>query len=184
MANKKAAIELSIGTIVIIVLAMSMLILGIVLIKNIFFGATSSVELIDRNVKAELNRLFNDESTKSVVYLPDNQAEIDKGKGYNVRFGIKNVVRGEAEAGSFTYSVTVGEVETGCRLSEAEADSYIRLGKSGGPIKILPGEDPKERIIVVEVTENAPLCSVTYDITVKKDGQDYDTNFFIVRIKG
>ena len=36
--NKKAAIEMSIGTIVTIVLAMSMLILGMVLVKNIFSG--------------------------------------------------------------------------------------------------------------------------------------------------
>lgn len=36
MVNKKAAIELSIGTIIIIVLAISMLVLGMVLVKNIF----------------------------------------------------------------------------------------------------------------------------------------------------
>jgi len=36
MKSKKGAIELSIGTIVIIVLSMSMLILGMVLVKNIF----------------------------------------------------------------------------------------------------------------------------------------------------
>ena len=34
--EKKGAIELSIGTVVIIVLAMTMLVLGIVLVRNIF----------------------------------------------------------------------------------------------------------------------------------------------------
>ena len=48
--RKKGAIELSIGTIVIIVLAMSMLILGIILIKNIFSGSTNAVDDINKGV--------------------------------------------------------------------------------------------------------------------------------------
>ena len=58
--NKKAAIELSIGTVVIIVLAMSMLILGLVLIRNIFTGATESVDQINDNVRSEIIKLFQE----------------------------------------------------------------------------------------------------------------------------
>ena len=47
MKAKKGAMELSIGTIVIIVLAMSMLILGLVLIKTIFVGAKYNVDTIE-----------------------------------------------------------------------------------------------------------------------------------------
>ena len=183
MANKKGALELSVGTIVVIVIAMSMLILGLVLVRNIFSGATEATELINNNVKAQINQLFNQEGTKTVVYLPDNQADVEKGKTYNVRFGIKNVVQGEASAGKFTYQVSVGEIENGCQLSEQQAETYIRLGKSGA-LDILPGEEHKEQIIQVRASETAPLCSIKYDIKVKKDGQDYDTAFFILQIKG
>ena len=44
--QKRGAMELSIGTIVIIVLAMSMLILGLVLIRTIFTGAKYNIDTI------------------------------------------------------------------------------------------------------------------------------------------
>ena len=183
--NNKAALELSIGTIVIIVLAMSMLILGLALIRNIFTGALGSAELVDRNVKAQINKLFNEEDTKTVVYLPDNQAEAKKGNSYNIRFAIKNVIRGVAAAGQFTYRVSVREIEPGCQLSQEKALSYIKIGRNvNKPIPILPGDKPKEQIIVFEPSEDAPLCLITFDITVFESNKDYDTNFFTVKITG
>jgi hypothetical protein len=185
--NKKAALELSVGTIVIIVLAMSMLIMGIVLVRNIFSGATGAVDLVDKNVKAQLNKLFNEEETRTVIYLPNNVAEIKKGKSYNIGFGIKNVLRAsEATTNQFTYKVEAAEVETGCQLTLAQADNFIRLGKTlTKPLTVIAGEEPTERTILVEVSDDAPLCSITYDITVYKGnigGEVYDTNFFILRI--
>ena len=47
MRKKKAAIELSVGTIVVIVLAMSMLILGLVLIRNIFKGSIDNFDALN-----------------------------------------------------------------------------------------------------------------------------------------
>jgi len=61
------AIELSIGTVVIIVLAMSMLILGIVLIRNIFGSATTAITEIDQGVKNEINKLFSENEEKTLV---------------------------------------------------------------------------------------------------------------------
>ena len=46
ITGKKGAMELSMGTIVILVLAMSMLILGLVLIRTIFMGAKYNVQTI------------------------------------------------------------------------------------------------------------------------------------------
>lgn len=182
MRAKKAALELSIGTIVIIVLAMSMLILGLVLVRNIFGGATEASDLINENVKAEINKLFNDEGRKTAVYLPDNLATVKKEQLYSIGFAIKNTERGTSDAGSFTYVVQATEVEQGCRLTLQQADTYIRQGRAGGPIRILPGDEPEERTIQFRADANAPLCLITYDIVVKKDGQDYDTNYFTVQI--
>ena len=66
--NKKAAIELSVGTIVIIVIAMTMLIMGIVLVRNIFGGATASVTSLNDKVKSEIASLFTEEGEKIVIY--------------------------------------------------------------------------------------------------------------------
>ena len=67
MVNKKGAIELSIGTIVIIVLAMSMLILGLVLIRNIFSGSNDAVGQINTGVISEIQKVFaNADKTRGV----------------------------------------------------------------------------------------------------------------------
>lgn len=84
--NKKAAIELSIGTIVIIVLAMSMLILGIVLVRKIFVGAITSTDTLNDKVKSEISQLFTDEGRKVTVRLgADKTVKI---KSDNTPFGI------------------------------------------------------------------------------------------------
>ena len=73
LKSKKAAIELSIGTIVVIVIAMTMLVLGLILVKNIFSGATESVDSLNEKVMGEISKLFTDESANVVVKLGSDQ---------------------------------------------------------------------------------------------------------------
>ena len=49
--NKQGALELSIGTIVVIVIGMSMLILGLVLVKTIFTGSTAAIGQLNDKVQ-------------------------------------------------------------------------------------------------------------------------------------
>jgi hypothetical protein len=192
--NKKAAIELSIGTIVIIVLAMSMLILGLILVNKIFFGATDAAELINQNVKAQINKLFNDNQDRTVVFLPDNLATVKKGSSYNVRFAIRNVNTGSSvtgEAQEFTYEVTVGEPASDCPGGTTgsyatRAAKFIKLGQRD-KVSLRPGDEPKERVIVVQPSDDAALCQVSYNIKVFPTGEPsnvYDTNFFILKVTG
>tara|TARA_Y100000310_G_C20631374_1_gene788823 strand:+ start:412 stop:969 length:558 start_codon:yes stop_codon:yes gene_type:complete len=179
--NKRAAVELSIGTIVVIVLAMSMLILGLVLVKNIFTGATHNVQILNDKVRGEINKLFNDQGQRIAIFLPNNEAAVQKGDSFGVAFGIKNTVEGESTAGRFTYAVQAASVQRGCSLSIQEADSYLILGNTGN-FDALPGSDAVYRIVKVKPTETSPLCEIQYDITITKDGQPYEIGFFIVKI--
>jgi hypothetical protein len=74
MRGKEGAIELSIGTIVIIVLAMSMLILGMVLVRNIFSGANNAIDMTQDELEGEISKLFV-EDKRTVVYLPNQIAK-------------------------------------------------------------------------------------------------------------
>ena len=85
MRGKSGAIELSIGTIVIIVLAMSMLILGMVLVRNIFSGSSENILQMNDKVKGEINKLFV-EDKRTVVYLPNQIAKIDQNNDWGVAF--------------------------------------------------------------------------------------------------
>lgn len=56
--NKKAAIEMSIGTIVVIVIAMVMLIMGVVLVRKIMCGGILLTDKITRETESEITNLF------------------------------------------------------------------------------------------------------------------------------
>lgn len=181
LKNKKAAIELSIGTIVVIVIAMTMLILGLVLVKNIFTGATYNVDTLNKNVEAQLNKLFNEQGGKIFIYLPNHQADVKKGKSYGIAIGIKNSVEGETEAGKFTYQAKASSIQKECKITLAQADNYLILNEKGS-FDLMPGAEPTFRLIKVNPSESAPLCEISYDLIVTKDGQPYETSYFIVKI--
>lgn len=180
LRNKKGALELSIGTIVILVLGMSMLILGLVLVRTIFTGAKYNVEALNKNVEAEINKLFNERGGRLYIYLPNNEVEVKQGESYGVAFAIKNEAEGESQPGKFTWEAKAGSVQKGCQLTLEQADNYLILGGTGS-VDIAPGKI-SSKLIKVSPTSSAPLCEIQYDIAVKKDGQTYETSLFIVKI--
>lgn len=177
---KKGAIELSVGTIVVVVLAMSMLILGLVLVRNIFRGAIYNVDTINDKVKGELNKLFTDEGRKVVIFLPNNEAKIKKDETFGVAFAIQNTARGKSGEGKFTYVVKASSIEQGCQLNLQQADTFVTLKKEGS-FSLAPG-DTHYDVVKIRPSESSPLCEISYDIEVKKDGQAYDTSFFIIDV--
>jgi hypothetical protein len=169
--NKKAAMEMSVGTIVTIVLLMTVLILGLVLVRTIFKGATENIGSIDEAVKAEISKLFSEDSTKKIViYPPTQKISIKKGERGGFGFSIKN---NKQTDGSFSYSVDFIEKDSNCRMSDTQAKSLINLG-SKGTIQI-PSGDALDPPILVEfkIPEEASLCSIRYGVNVKEGGQAY-----------
>ena len=182
-STKKGAMELSISTIVVIVLAMSMLILGLVLVRTIFTGAKYNVDKMNDKVTDEINKLFV-ENQKIVVYLANQKVEIGQGNDWGVLFVIKNLKTGSPEASKFSYDVSVAnpsEVKANCGINEAEALSWIKAGREVTGIQIAPG-DIKDEYIRFQISQTAPLCIVRYNINVKADGEFYDGASFDVSI--
>jgi hypothetical protein len=60
--NRKGAIELSLGTIVIIVLAVTMLILGIVFVRNLMCSGIVMTDVVNRGVMKQLTILFGSDT--------------------------------------------------------------------------------------------------------------------------
>jgi hypothetical protein len=182
--NKKAAIELSVGTIVVIVIAMSMLILGLILVKNIFSGATQNVDDLNIKVKDEIKKLFSDNNEKMVLYVKGGSIiEIKQGETYGIGFGIRNTEKGSSTVGKFVYTVVATSVESGCNLPLETANSYIRLHQTES-FDLSPGSDPFMQFVQIRPTESAPLCQIGYRITVTKDGASYTGKSFDIQITG
>ena len=157
--NRKGAIELSMTTVVIIVLSMTMLILGLVLVRTIFQGAQYNVQSINDKVRGEINKLFTEEAQKIVVYLPVEGAKIKQGESYGVVFAVKNI---ETTEQSLTYKVSVSEMG-GCPAT-TNPMTWISLGKTG-TFKVSSG-DTMPVIIKFIPPLTTPLCSVRYNIDV------------------
>lgn len=181
MRGKIGAIEMSVGTIVIIVLAMSMLILGMVLVKNIFSGASENVLQMNDKVKDQINKLFV-EDKRTVVYLPNQIAKIEQNENWGVAFGVKNLQKGTAEVGRFHYEVIVSDpdVRTKCGVGERDIEAWIKTGRSDD-MSIAPGQS-YFGIVRFLIPENAPLCTVRFHVDVTKDNQAYATDFFDVEV--
>lgn len=171
MKSKKAAMEMSVGTIVTIVLLMTVLILGLVMVRTIFTGAVENINGIDQAVKNEINKLFaEDSSRKIVVYPGTRKVVIQKGKD-NLGFGfsIRNV---QEDADTFSYEISAVEVSCENSMRLSEADDLITLGKTRSNIQLPPGSIMDQPIFIrFGIPETAPPCQVRYAIQLYYKGK-------------
>jgi hypothetical protein len=183
--NKRAAMEMSVGTIVTIVLLVTVLILGVVLIKNIFTSAKGVVDLTDQQLRNEINKLFSEESKMS-IYPSTRLVEIKQETTDGVGIGIKNLLTGVSGEKKFSYTVRVSDTDTDlnskCGIDAGTAESWIVTGKSEKDIPIPSGDFSAQKVLF-EIPVGAPLCTIRFRVEVKADGTNYATDFFDVKIK-
>jgi len=168
--SRKAAMEMSIGTLVTIVLLMAVMILGVILIRSIFTSSGDYITEIDSEVQNEIDKLFADGS-KGIVMVPSSRSiRIPQGESGGIGLSIRNTDNAE---GDFTYEVTFGEKNQGCQITDPM--SLIILGKeSRNPITIPSGNQMENPVLIkFDITESDPLCKLRYDVNVKKNGQQY-----------
>ncbi|MBT96690.1 hypothetical protein CMI49_01170 [Candidatus Pacearchaeota archaeon] len=181
MKNKTAAMEMSVGIIVTIVLLMTVLILGLVLVRTIFTTSIENIDSIDQAVKGEINKLFaEDDTRKVVIYPPTRKIAIKKGNQEYLGFGfaIRNV---GIKEGTFQYRVSVNDpdLRNKCKINAEEAESWIKVGGSGN-IDINAGSSMDEpEFVRFLIPENAPPCIIRYGIDVEKDGEQYGSTLSV-----
>lgn len=158
---------MSMGTIVTIVLSVSLLIAGIFFIRQITKTSTSVLDLTDEALKNEMSKLFAQDTTKKVVVFPaSREIAIKKGEDGGFGFSIRNT--GNIDS-SFSYTIDVVEIGQGCQLTEQEAKELIVLGKSGAEIVVTSGDILENPIRVkFSVPDITPLCNIRYGVNVKR----------------
>ena len=174
--EKKGAMELSIGTIVVIVLAMSMLILGMVLLKNIMEGTTEVADMGLDQVKDQVSKMYG-ENTPVVKYPKTGIIDVKGGEIGQFGFGIKNLLEGSNAGTKFSYEVVIADddLQKKCGVSAREAEDWITIGRTGSNIDIAPGKT-REMVVRIEVDDGASLCSFRYMVKVySEDNKIYDS---------
>jgi hypothetical protein len=161
MKNKKAAMEMSMGTIVTIVLLMSVLVMGIFFVQKIFGAGTNAVDLTEQQLQSEIGKLFS-EDAKVVIYPSSRNIELEPGERGEIGIGIKNIATTAGAATTFNYmAVTDGN---GCGLTDEQIENWIIIRKSGSiPVGI--GDTGVVRI-PFQSPEGTPNCLAGFKINV------------------
>lgn len=174
--GKKAALELSMGTIVILVLAMAMLILGLILVRNIFFAATSSVDSLSDKVKGEITDLFANENKYIIIKLgEDRTAKIKQDTdGFGIAFGARTPDGGTVDLNSFKYKLNLDtDATNNCvekvGIREVEGFFTQRMG-SLSTFDIAEGDIAFE-IVEVSIPDGTPLCSQKVHVDTYDNGE-------------
>jgi hypothetical protein len=173
--------EMSVGTLVTIVLLMVVLVLGIVLVQKIFGAGTNAIDTVDNEIQDQINKLFSEEGKKLSVYPTSRQVTLKKGddpKGF--AFSVKN---NDVESAEFTYSVEASDVtKCGGGFTENKANNFL-LGGSGS-FSLGPGNFlDLPRLVKLAVPETAPPCTIIYNLEIDKDGTSYSGADIFVTIK-
>lgn len=185
--NKKAAIELSIGTIVIIVLAMSMLILGLVLVRNIFSGATGSVDDLNDKVQDEIIKLFSDDSDDVVISLgSDNTAKIKQDTpAFSLAIGARTLDGSNTDRDRLKYELSLDEngdcvEKIGLKKTEALFTTRLKVKNSFDKFK----GPHASALIELKIPEGTPTCTqkIFVDVTDTKTEESVGGSFFRIEI--
>lgn len=183
LKNKKAAFEMSITTIVILVIAMTMLILGMILVRKMMCGAMGLTSDINDKVRGQIDDLFQSQGGEvQCIGSGTGAVDIIPGKTNYIWCGIKSTGGTTAP----TYKImtdqqsltaiqqkgitTVGT--TGTTLWEGQVS-----GSDNEPKKILRLEVPKDAaegtfLVNIKVIKNnnqaSPVYSGTLDLNVRR----------------
>jgi len=178
--SRKAALEMSVGTIVTIVLLMSVLILGIFLVQRIFSSSTNAIDQVDSQIQSEITKLFSNSEKDLIIYPTSTTIDIKRGDDpAGFAFSVKN--NDGANAQDYIYTVSSNGLPSGLcgSLTNEQANSYI-IGATG-PFTLGGGnslENP--RLVRFSVPDTAPSCSFFYDLNIEGSlGQLEGTQVFV-----
>jgi hypothetical protein len=126
ITESKKGLEVSMGMMITIVIAVITLILALTLLRNLFTGATTSVTSVNQQLAKEIDKIFADENKKLVVYLgQDKTAKIRAG---TTNFGI--AIASQTITNSRISNVS--QVQYKFELDESNPTSCVKavLGKA------------------------------------------------------
>ncbi len=108
--RKRGAVELSMTTVIVVVLGITLLTLGLRWIYNIFGGLSEEQTKLKELTDQQIVELFG--NTASAINIPQPLASVEQGKKLNLRVNIRNI---QEETHSFRYDVVVDSVPAGAQ---------------------------------------------------------------------
>jgi len=161
MTNKKAAMELSMGTIVIIVLSVTLLVLGMVFIRGLMCSGIQIGEKVDEGVKNELRTLFGTDDY-GVTCMGEKGQEIKIGTG-----GRRQIVCYIKSDEQVKYSLIVNDFESLSGAPSSTLSKWI-IDKNVQSVDVAPGSKGAEPVVMLlNVPRDAPTTSLKLNLEAK-----------------
>ncbi len=181
--NKRAAIEMSMGTIITIILAVVFLILGLTFVKSIFGVASSSIQITDDKLKAQLSTLFADENQPTFIKPEEGVFKVRAASDFYFVIGGRSKNGNDVQRGDLQYRFILDKNAPNSCLSkfnnnEARIKAWFPGVKFAAdeneevlnPLTIYQGDMSSSRI-QISIPSGTPLCSqiILYDVFDKSD---------------
>jgi len=168
--DKKAAIEMSMTTVVVIVLSMVMLALGLTLVRTLFSGAILTAGSLNTQVQSEINKIFQNEEQKVAIISEQGQLAPSRGKDQSVFWLIVADTSGKYDYEFIISPSECADATKGYHLTkEIIGKWFIDLKGS----KTLAANDKQSYRLPMNIPSNAPSCLFKLDLEVKKDNVIY-----------
>jgi len=166
--------EMSVGTIVTIVLLMTVLILGLVLVRNIYGSGSNAIDQIDSAMQNEMNKLFAEEGKKLVIYPTSRKVTLKKGaEPFGFGFSVKN---NEVDQMDFTYTVEADSdfdfTRCGSSFTPDRANRWLIV--DAGSFTLGPGNSLElGETVLFEIPDSAPPCTIPFRLDINAEGSYY-----------
>jgi hypothetical protein len=162
-SNKKAAIELSLGTIVIIVLGVTMLILGMVLVRGVMCSAMGLTGAINGKMESELNKYFGETEDEVVCIGESDPIKMAPDADNLIHCSIKAKQQAKYEFTIVDYGSTIN------RLTKEKITPWIKQGTSAD--NVAPDDRSPKKIARIQIPDSAPEGNIWFKLEIKKDGE-------------
>ncbi|MEK6890726.1 MAG: hypothetical protein AABX03_01165 [Nanoarchaeota archaeon] len=162
MRNKKAAIELSMTTIVVVVLSLSLLIMGFVLIRSIMCGAIGFTGEINNKVDKEVQRLFDNSNEEVSCIGGGEPVSINPNGIANVYCSINAKVASE-------YRIRVKDIVPLDYPKNIDLESWLVVGNWDETIA--PNDRNPKKVATLKLPEDAPEGVIRIKLEATKAGQ-------------
>jgi len=186
--NRDGALELSIGTIVVIVIGMSMLILGLVLVRTIFSGSTRSINDLNEQVQNEIRDLFDDDSGNLVIKLGSaDTAKVKPGERFNVAIGAQHPDGASITRQSLLYKIELADDsdENCLRIlgKERAEDLFVTRVNTWNEFDRYSGSNAFA-LIEIDVPKGTARCTqkVNVDMRLKEVQSPSDGDAFVLEV--
>jgi hypothetical protein len=173
--RKKGALEMSIGTIVVMVIAITMLILGIVFVRSIMCKGIQMTDKLNEGVMNQISELFGSQEY-GVKCMGENGEDLSFGTGGKRAFGCFIKVDKSSE-----YKIEVKKMASN-DVSESELKEWVDF--SGWEGTINPGGKGKNVVaLMLDIPREAPATSLQITLESTLGSGSPETHTCYVNVK-